>query len=125
MKKTITTKEDVVYFVDEFYKRIRAHEVLGPVFNDEIGNLWFLHLDTLSRFWETLLLGNRTYFGDPFEKHLKIPIKNEHFDLWIPLFLKTVDDLFEGNKAEEAKLRGQNLARSFRKRLAKAGTLVE
>lgn len=121
MKRTLTTKEDVVYFVDEFYKRVRQHTVLGPVFNDEIGNLWFLHLDTLSRFWETLLLGNRAYFGDPFPKHLKLPIKDEYFDMWLILLDETIDELFEGDKAEEARTKGKNLAKSFRKRLSKAG----
>ena len=124
MKRTLTTKEDVTFFVDEFYKKVREHKILGPVFSDQIGHLWFLHLDTLSRFWETLLLGNRTYFGDPFPNHLKLPIKDEYFDMWIVLLIDTIDEFFEGEKAEEAKLKGQNLAKSFRKRLDKAGTLL-
>ena len=123
MKRRLTTKDDVVYFVDEFYKRVRKHKILGPIFNEHIGHLWFLHLDTLNRFWETLLLDNRTYFGDPFPKHLELPIKHEHFDIWLTLLSNTIDELFEGEKAEEAKLKCQNLAKSFRKRLAKAGTL--
>lgn len=113
-KRTIRDKEDVVYLVDVFYQRVREDEILAPIFNERIGeHLWFLHLDTLSRFWETLLLGNRTYFGAPFPKHLDLPIKNEHFPHWLNLFENTVDDLFIGEKAEEAKHRARQLAKSF------------
>lgn len=111
--RTISTKEDVSYLVDVFYQRVRKHDVLAPIFNNQIGNLWFLHLDTLSRFWETLLLGNRTYYGAPFPKHLNLPIKTEHFTMWLALFEQTVDDLFTGEKAEEAKHRARQLAKSF------------
>ena len=110
---TISTKEDVKHLVDTFYARVREHEILGPIFNDKIGELWFLHLDTLSRFWETLLLDNRTYFGAPFPKHFDLPIKVEHFSMWLTLFEQTVDDLFKGEKAEEAKHRARQLAKSF------------
>lgn len=117
--RKIENKKDIEYLVDIFYQRVREHEVLAPIFNEQIGDLWFLHLDTLSRFWETLLFGNRTYFGKPFPKHLKLPIKDEHFEMWLSLFVQTVDDLFVGEKAEEAKDRARNLARSFRCMLAK------
>lgn len=105
--------------VDEFYKRVRIHEELGPIFNNKIGNLWELHLDTLTRFWETLLLHEKTYFGAPFPKHIELPIKDEHFDQWVALFTSTIDELFEGDKAEEAKLRATNIAIMFKYKHAK------
>jgi hemoglobin len=115
--KDLTTREDVHELVDEFYKRVRAHDVLAPIFNEKIGQLWFLHIDTLTRFWETLLLENRTYFGAPFPKHLELPIEDVHFDMWLGLFTQTVSDLFEGEKADEAKHRAVHLAKSFKNKM--------
>ena len=109
--------EDVHDLVDEFYKRVREHRELAPIFNEKIGQLWFLHIDTLTRFWQTLLLEDRTYYGSPFPKHLELPIKDKHFELWLELFTETVDDLFEGEKAEEAKHRASQLAKSFRSKM--------
>lgn len=116
--KTLETKEDIAFMVDEFYKKARQHEVLGPIFNNAIGELWFLHLDTLNRFWETLLLDGQSYFGRPFPKHLNLPIKDEHFDMWLMLFNQNIDEHFVGEKAQEAKKRAGYLAQSFRSKLA-------
>lgn len=112
--KAIENLEDVKLLVNTFYERIREHEDLGPIFNNRIGNMWDLHLDTLTRFWETLLLNNRTYYGAPFPKHIQLPIEPGNFDQWVALFTKTVDDLFEGDKANEAKLRATSIAQTFK-----------
>ncbi|HQK39213.1 MAG TPA: group III truncated hemoglobin, partial [Flavobacterium alvei] len=54
------------------------------------------------------------YEGNPMAKHRdihqKCPMKMEHFQRWIHLFTETVDELFEGKKAEEIKQRSVNIA---------------
>ena len=115
--KDIQNRQDIEQLVNEFYERARAHEELGPIFNDHIGNLWVLHYDTLYRFWETLLLDNRVYHGAPFPKHLDLPIKDHHFDQWIELFTQTVKDLFEGPTADLAIEKAVTIATAFRSKM--------
>ena len=76
-------------------------------------------MDTLNRFWRTPLFEGKSYFGDPFARHTHLPIESHHFDQWIEVFTTTLDDLFLGSKAEEAKKRGITMAESFRAKFSK------
>lgn len=113
MKPPITTLSDIQLLVDTFYQRVRKDELLGPIFEGVIQNHWSLHLEKMYRFWQTVLLGEHTYFGSPFLPHALLPIGEEEFDQWIFLFKETVDSCFEGDKAEEAKWRAERMARMF------------
>jgi len=64
-------------------------------------------------FWETVLLDVHSYSGSPFPPHAKMPLEQLHFERWLLLFFKTVDSLFEGEKAEEAKWRSEKMAEMF------------
>ena len=39
------------------------------------------------------------------DKHMNMPLKKEHFDVWLNLFNTTLDELFKGDKVEIAKQR--------------------
>ena len=113
MKKDITLCTDVQLFVNSFYDKVRADELIGPVFAGAIKDSWQPHLEKMYRFWETILLGNHTYSGAPFMPHAQLPIEQKHFDRWLQLFDRTLDDLFEGPVAEEAKARAAKMAVMF------------
>lgn len=117
MKHDIQNIEDVKLMVDTFYNRIRLNVILGPIFNDKIQDRWPQHLEKMYRFWQTILLAEHTYNGAPFPPHAKLPIAEEHFTIWVGLFSKTVDDLFVGEVAEEAKKRGALMAAIFNSKL--------
>jgi hemoglobin len=89
--------------------------VLGPIFNDMAKVDWTLHLPKMYNFWASILLGEQSYDGNPMTRHIQlsrsIPLTENEFNEWITLFTRTVDDLFEGEKAEEAKTRAANIAR--------------
>ena len=114
----ILTIDDVKLLVDTFYQRIQADALLGPVFNDVIQDNWSVHLEKMYRFWQTVLLGEHTYFGTPFPPHAKLPVGHEHFAAWMALFTKTVDELFAGEKADEAKWRAGKMAEMFEYKIA-------
>ena len=118
--KEIKTREDVNEMVDSFYFKVRKHEELGPIFNEAIGELWFLHIDTLTRFWETLLLDKRSYYGSPFPKHLALKIEPHHFDMWLELFIYNINTQYEGEKAELAKEKAATLKKMFQSKYAMA-----
>lgn len=110
IKTDIETEEGVALMVHTFYAKVRKDETLAPVFNEHIID-WDRHLQIMCDFWSTLLLYTRRYLNDPMTKHLSLPIKQEHFEHWLSLFHATVDDLFEGNNANAAKVRAANIAR--------------
>ncbi|TFF33249.1 group III truncated hemoglobin [Mucilaginibacter psychrotolerans] len=114
----ILTIDDVKLLVDTFYERIQADTLLGPVFNEVIQDNWAVHLEKMYRFWQTVLLGEHTYFGSPFPPHAKLPVAHEHFETWMALFTKTVDELFTGEKADEAKWRAGKMAEMFELKIA-------
>lgn len=116
-KQDILTLEDVKVLVNGFYGKVRENELLGPIFNKVIQDRWDTHLQKMYTFWETVLLGNHTYFGSPFPPHAKLPIDKHHFDTWLQLWHATIDEHFEGNKATEAKWRGDKMAVMFLSKL--------
>ena len=115
--KDILTLTDVKTLVDDFYSKIRSNDLLGPIFNGIIGDNWEKHLQRMYTFWETILLETPTYSGSPFLKHAKLPIEKEHFDTWIKLWHQTINDHFEGEKAEEAKWRADKMSEMFQYKL--------
>ena len=115
--KDIESINEIVLLVNQFYHKVEQDELLGPVFERVIQGNWKPHLEKMYKFWETILLNNHTYKGSPFPPHTKLNIGPEHFDRWVDLFEETIDEHFDGDKANEAKSRAQNMAQIFRYKL--------
>jgi hemoglobin len=113
MQHDILNLDDVKQLVNTFYGKVREDEMLAPIFNEHIENRWPEHLEKMYRFWQTVLLDEHTYYGAPFPPHARLAVKHEHFKKWLQLFNQTVDELFVGEKADEAKWRGQKMAQMF------------
>ena len=112
-RQDILSLEDIKHLVNSFSGKVREDETLAPIFNERIGNRWPEHLEKMYRFWQTVLLDEHTYFGAPFPPHANLPVQHLHFEKWLALFHKTVDELFIGQIAEEAKWRGNRMAEMF------------
>lgn len=119
-KAELLSIDDIKLLVDTFYDRIRNNELLAPVFNERIKDNWPVHLEKMYRFWQTVLLEEHTYFGSPFLPHAQLPVDAEHFDEWLALFTKTVNELFAGEKAKEAIWRAGKMAELFQLKIAAA-----
>jgi len=117
MSKEILNLKDIKQLVDTFYADIQEDELLKDIFNKVIQDRWPEHLEKMYRFWQTVLLGEHTYYGNPFIHHAELPIDKKHFDRWLELFYKTVEKLFQGPKAEEAKWRAEKMAQMFQSKL--------
>lgn len=109
----ITNLEDVRLLVDTFYGKVRKDRLIGPLFIGAIGDHWPAHLEKMVRFWQTVLLEEQTYFGSPFAPHARMPLEDRHFAAWLGYWNATVDELFAGIKAEEAKWRASKMATMF------------
>lgn len=109
MKKDILDEEDVKMLVNTFYDKVQKDDTIGFIFNTIIGGDWSHHLPVMYTFWNTILLNKQGYKGNVIQKHIeidkKITLHKEHYDRWILLWQQTVDELFTGEKAEEAKNR--------------------
>jgi hemoglobin len=111
--KEIEDIEDIKLMVNSFYDKVREDELIGHIFNEKIANRWPVHLEKMYTFWQTVLLKEHTYNGSPFPPHARLPVEQAHFERWKSLFNSTIDSLFEGEKAEEAKWRAEKMAEMF------------
>jgi hemoglobin len=76
-----------------FYDKVRADELLGPVFARFIEADWNAHLDRMCDFWSTVLFHTTRYKGQPMQAHLQIAeISPQHFERWLALFTETVNE---------------------------------
>lgn len=112
-RKQLESREDVERLVDSFYARVKTDLRIGHIFT-EVAHLDFdLHMPVMYSFWETTLLGRLSYKGNPMAVHIrldkKIKLTENHFNRWLELFIETVDELFEGEKANEAKSRATQI----------------
>ena len=113
-KKDISNKVDIELMVKTFYASLLTNEEIKPVF----ANTDFeAHLPHMIAFWSFVLLDEEGYKTNVFDKHAHLPIKKEHFDIWLHHFEKTINNLFEGEKAELAKQRAQTIAYTFKTKL--------
>jgi len=119
----IGNEDDVALLVHTFYAKVRADDLLGPIFEPIIKDNWAPHLNRMVDFWSTILLYTRKYKDDPMPKHLQLPVEQRHFDRWLSLFNETLDALFAGEVAENAKLRASSIARIMMVIRSRAGGL--
>lgn len=102
--------------VHGFYARIRADDLLGPIFESAIREEdWPHHLGKMCDFWSSALLRTSRYDGRPLQPHLAIPGLGEaHFRRWLTLFRATVHALCPPPVAALFMDRAIRIAHSFR-----------
>jgi hemoglobin len=117
----IETREDCAVLVRAFYTRALADDVIGFLFTDIAHLDLEHHLPRITRFWETVLLGARTYGGGAFRPHIalnaQVPLRRGHFERWLWLWQGTVDELYAGPVADEAKRHAARVASAFYARI--------
>lgn len=117
MKTDIRNKEDIKVLVDAFYHKIQTDERIGYLFTKIAVVNWEKHLPIMYDFWDNILFHTGNFDGNPMMKHRllndKSTLSETHFLHWTQLWRKTVDDLFEGEKADEVKIRAKNIAKAM------------
>ena len=98
----LATKEDIAFLVEKFYQAILKNKFLRPFFE----NINFKeHLPRMIHFWSFILHDEAGYTTNVTEKHIRLPLKKVHFEIWLGLFNKTTDFYFNGKYADKAKER--------------------
>lgn len=114
MRNDISTRDDIILLVDTFYGKVMINNIIGFIFSDVAGIDWSVHLPKMYNFWASLLLNEQSYSGNPLRIHVHLStltaMTEKEFSEWVSLFVETVDELFAGKKADEAKLRAEKIA---------------
>jgi len=110
----INSQADVVLLINTFYDNVKEDKTIGFIFKDIIGDNRHHHLPNMYKFWDMVLLSKPGYEGYPTKKHTdidnKIPLEQEHFDRWLELWNETIDKLFLGEIANQAKEKAKLMA---------------
>lgn len=118
----IRNSEDIKLLVDTFYTKINQDLLLAPIFNDVAKIDWDTHLPRMYEFWKMILLGSRNYEGQPMAVHVQLSKMTEmgepQFARWLSLFYQTVDELFAGANAQQAKERANTIAQTMKYKIA-------
>lgn len=116
-KKDIFNRTDIESLVNVFYDKVKKDQVIGYLFNDVANTNWETHLPKMYDFWEVVLFATGSFKGNPMMVHKQLHQKSEmteaHFNHWLLIFCDTVDELFEGENAEDIKYSASSIARSL------------
>jgi hemoglobin len=115
MKKDIENRSDVELLVNSFYDQVKQDDLVRHFFTEVVSVNWEKHLPVMYNFWENIIFHTGVaYMGNPMDIHMKLhqqsPMTKKHFDRWIQLFTTTVDQLYKGPHAEQAKQRALSIA---------------
>lgn len=110
----IESKQDIEKIVNSFYEKVKADSLLGAAFAHVD---WPKHLPVMYTFWHSIIFETYEYKGNPFAKHQALPLQPQHFDRWLALFTKTVDDHFAGVRATRMKEQANQIALIFQHRM--------
>lgn len=121
--KDIEKKEDINLLVNAFYGKALTDEIIGPVFREADFSLE-QHIPVMVSFWETILLDEHTYSGNPMLKHIQlnqlVPLKPEHFQRWLALWEEVLKTHFKGARAEEALKRASSIAQMMQIKISRS-----
>lgn len=117
MKKDIKNRKDIEMIIAHFYEKVKADAVIGYYFSEVVPVNWEMHLPLMCDFWENILFFTANYDGNPMEVHKKLNQKTDmeykHFSRWNELFKETIDEYYQGEKAQEMKNRASNIAQAM------------
>ncbi|MEA2359273.1 MAG: hemoglobin [Solirubrobacteraceae bacterium] len=119
--RDIESRADCERLVRTFYGRALQDPIIGFIFVDVAKLDLEAHVPQIASFWDTILLGARSYSGGAFrphaELHAKVRLRKGHFERWLALWCATVDELFAGDRADLAKTHALRVGHAFHQRL--------
>lgn len=114
--KDISTREDILLIMTEFYDKLLADDKINYFFTkySHVDQHLSEHLDLLCTFWEQALFLKGGYTNNMFmvhkDLHDKSPFKQEHYDIWLDYLYDSIDAHFEGKYADQMKHQATNMA---------------
>ncbi len=111
----LTTRQDIDQLLADFYARAMTDTSIGHFFTEVVALNLETHLPVIGNFWESVLLGQPVYRGNPMLTHLELaeksPLQPAHFERWLELWRLSVRARFAGERADLAIDRAEQIAR--------------
>ena len=109
------TEANIEDLVHTFYAKVRADDLIGPIFVETIGDDWAPQLATMVNFWSSVMLTSGAYKGNPMIKHRQlVGLKAEYFPRWLALFEETAGELFVPELAASFVQKARRIAESLK-----------
>lgn len=112
--QTIIDETQLERLIPHFYGLVRADPLLGPVFDDAVGN-WPAHLETLISFWSSVMLASGRYKGNPMAAHMQhaARITPEMFERWLMLWTRATAEIVPPEIAHALQSKAARIAESL------------
>ena len=121
LTRDLADRADIHALLSEFYGRVLVDDLLAEPFTEVRAKGLDSHLPVMCDFWETMLLRARLYQRSALEVHRVVHhnhrLDDRHFIRWLTLWLDTVDAMYSGPIAEQAKTQGRRIAWAMHRRL--------
>lgn len=122
--KDLLSRADIALVVDRFYAKAVEDEQIGYLFE---GLDLMNHLPVIYDFWENILWRTGAYKGGMMYKHLMLhsrkPLRLEHFQRWLELFVQTIDEHYQGPHANTMKQLAYSVANTIYARVSQQNHL--
>jgi hemoglobin len=112
--KDIETYEDCLLLIRKFYDKLLADEQISHFF---IQLNLEEHIPKVADFWAFILVDRPGYSNNMMTAHAKLTLTEKDFERWLELFHWTIDELFEGEKANLAKERSKLIAWTMKSKM--------
>ena len=110
----IQNQDDLYLLVDAFYKKLLSDTSISYIFTEVVKIKLEEHLPILVTFWSQAILGTGGYTHNLTQIHLDVNTQEylspELFKIWLNHFNTTVDENFQGQKAEQIKTQALSIA---------------
>lgn len=103
--------------VTDFYADVRQDPLLKPVFEPVVGDHWSPHLQRMTDFWSTAMLGSKSFRGNVYAKHVALThttaVGPEHFLRWITLWHRHTAGRFAEPVVQELRRTAEGIGRNL------------
>ena len=110
----IGEREGLMKLLRRFYADVRQHQVIGPVFNEQIKD-WPAHMEVIADFWSGATGGPATYRGGMPFKHMGLKLEERHFAAWLELWRRHCSAHLGPAEAEAMIGLAENIGRNLRR----------
>lgn len=109
------SEAQIEILIPRFYERVCDDALIGPVFNEAIGD-WQHHLETLVDFWSSVMLTSGRYKGNPVAAHRRhlATITPPMFDRWLALWSEVTGELLSAEAAVAVQNKAARIAESLK-----------
>lgn len=114
-KSDILSTTDVTKLIKTFYDKLLLSSIKHHFIHLNLEE----HLPRVDSFWSAVIFPEYSYSQNLIEKHFHLPFQKGDFEVWLTLFLESVDELFSGPNAETTKNRASGVSYIMQKKLLK------